>query len=373
MENILTAYNSNGTLEPDLWFSTIFKTIPCKYEYMVGIEPNQLDESSICAGPILKFFKNIIGVREYTNKTIDEKDKEVYQYPVELENPNFLDFIRIDNDSSVIIVGDNRVVYLRYDRCYIWYDYNKDNVKTIAKLAEDIFNSFPKAKIQDKTAKVGLVKVSQNDYYVSFSEINSCKVNIEENYNDDFQPVYKDIVDFLDSRGSGLILLWGKVGSGKTNFIRHLCSTHPKDYVIIPNGIAGRLGDPELISFITACKDNVFILEDCEQLLMDRANNPWNNAISSILNMADGLLSDIVNIKLICTFNAGIEKIDPALLRKGRCFAKYEFKDLEPNKVDHLNEKYKLGLKEIKPMTLAEIYNNEKTDYSEQGNRKIGL
>ena len=170
-----------------------------------------------------------------------------------------------------------------------------------------------------------------------------------------------------------MILLWGKVGSGKTNFIRHLCSTHPKDYVIIPNGIAGRLGDPELISFITACKDNVFILEDCEQLLMDRANNPWNNAISSILNMADGLLSDIVNIKLICTFNAGIEKIDPALLRKGRCFAKYEFKDLEPQKVDHLNQKYKLGLKEIKPMTLAEIYNNEKTDYSEQGNRKIGL
>lgn len=91
--------------------------------------------------------------------------------------------------------------------------------------------------------------------------------------------------------------------------------------------------------------------------------------------MADGLLSDIVNIKFICTFNAAVDKIDPALLRKGRCFAKYEFKELCEEKVEKLNAKYNLGLKEIKPMTLAEIYNAEKTDYSEEENkpRKIGF
>lgn len=161
----------------------------------------------------------------------------------------------------------------------------------------------------------------------------------------------------------------------KTHIIRHLCSNIPKDYVIVPNSVASRLGDPDFISYITSCKDYVFILEDCEQLLMDREENPWNNAITTILNMADGLLSDIVNIKFICTFNAAVDKIDPALLRKGRCFAKYEFKELCEEKVAALDAKYKLGIKEIHPMTLAEVYNSEKRDYSEEDKKpkKIGF
>lgn len=139
--------------------------------------------------------------------------------------------------------------------------------------------------------------------------------------------------------------------------------------------MASRLGDPDFISYITSCKDYVFILEDCEQLLVDREENPWNNAITTILNMADGLLSDIVNIKFICTFNAAIDKIDPALLRKGRCFAKYEFEDLCAEKVAALDAKYQLNIPEIKPMTLAEVYNSEKRDYSEEEKkpRKIGF
>lgn len=108
---------------------------------------------------------------------------------------------------------------------------------------------------------------------------------------------------------------------------------------------------------------------------MDRTDNPWNNAITTILNMADGLLSDIVNIKFICTFNAAVDKIDEALLRKGRCFAKYEFKELCEEKVERLNDKYNLEIKEIKSMTLAEVYNADKRDYSEETKkpRKIGF
>lgn len=139
--------------------------------------------------------------------------------------------------------------------------------------------------------------------------------------------------------------------------------------------MASRLGDPDFISYVTSCKDYVYILEDCEQLLMDRVDNPWNNAITTILNMADGLLSDMINIKFICTFNAEVDRIDKALLRKGRCFAKYEFKELSEDKVAKLNEKYNLGIEEIRPMTLAEIYNSEKTDYSEPKKKanKIGF
>lgn len=261
-----------------------------------------------------------------------------------------------------------------WNKCVVFYG-QEDNLEDVKAFVNKLWQRFPKAEEEEKAARVGLIKYSNGEYYTSFSDIRKTTVNIEENYNDDFIPVYNDVVEFLNQRESGLVLLYGKAGSGKTSLIRHLCSNIAKDYVIVPNSVAARLGDPDFISYITSCKDYVFILEDCEQLLMDRTDNPWNNAITTILNMADGLLSDIVNIKFICTFNAAVEKIDPALLRKGRCFAKYEFKELCKEKVERLNEKYNLGIKEMKSMTLAEVYNAEKRDYSEDTKpmRKIGF
>ena len=233
-----------------------------------------------------------------------------------------------------------------------------------------MWENCPKVEERPKEATVKLICYSQGDYYTMDSKIKKVNINLEENYNDDFLPVYKDILSFLDQRDSGLILLYGKMGSGKTSMIRHLCSTHPKDYIVVPTSMATRLSDPDFISFLVSNRDSVFVLEDCEQLLIDRSENMFNGAISNILNMSDGLLSDIMNIKFICTFNADVNKIDPALLRKGRCYAKYEFGDLSEEKVQKLNDKYDLGIEEIKPMTLAEIYNADKTEYSESKKRK---
>lgn len=121
-------------------------------------------------------------------------------------------------------------------------------------------------------------------------------------------------------------------------------------------------------------KDSIFILEDCEQILMDRRENTFGGAITNILNMSDGLLSDIFNVKFICTFNADINCIDSALLRKGRCYANYEFKELSKEKTKVLLEKQGIYLDSYKPMTLAEIFNFEDKDNSNNTvAKKIGF
>ena len=362
--SILKTFNASGNFDAELLYSVIYDKLPCKYELEIEIEKLQLDCEQIKFDYVKDLFKKIVCVRQYSGKSIDEDSNEsveysddVYQIPIGV--------LDSDESNALTVVADNKVVYITYRACQIYYDFSED-YNEIEKLAQKIFESFPKAKIQDKTARVGLIKYNNGDYYTSFSDIRKTNINIEENYNDDFIPVYEDVIKFLNQRESGLILLYGNAGTGKTSMIRHLCSTVPKDYVIVPNSVASRLGDPDFISYITSCKDYVFILEDCEQLLVDRVDNPWNSAITTILNMADGLLSDVVNIKFICTFNAKVDRIDKALLRKGRCFAKYEFKELCKEKVEILNEKYNLGITDIKPMTLAEIYNAEKQDYSEE-------
>lgn len=374
MSKLLTAYNLNGNLDTELWYTTLFDEIPCKYNLTIEDERKILDPKGITIDKCKHLFEDLITYRSYTEQV--EEDPE--EHLEAIEGDGWIDISSLelggDRSASLTIVVDHRIFTITTVKCQVLYS-PKDNLEEIKQIVTKLWACFPIDKPEEKLARVGLIKVSQGEYYTSFSDIKKTTVNIEENYNDDFLPVYKDIIDFLNQRESGLILLHGKMGSGKSMIIRHLCSNISNDYVIVPNSVASRLGDPDFISYITSCKDYVFILEDCEQLLMDREDNPWNDAISTILNMADGLLSDIVNIKFICTFNADVEKIDPALLRKGRCFAKYEFKELCEEKVAHLNEKYDLKLEKIKPMTLAEVYNSERTDYSElkEARRKIGF
>lgn len=240
------------------------------------------------------------------------------------------------------------------------------------------FNEFrkflPKLDNKPQSAEIGLIAYD-NNYYTIRSKVVHTELNIEENYNDDFIPVFKDIQNFLNSRSSGLVILNGTKGTGKTTFIRHLCSKFPKKYRIVTNAIASRLAEPDFMSYLLSNKDSIFILEDCEQILMDRSKNTFGGAIANILNMSDGLMSDIFNIKFICTFNADITKIDSALLRKGRCYANYEFKPLSVDKVAVLSEKHNLGINVTKPMTLAEIYNYESTDYDNAAKpkKKIGF
>ena len=158
----------------------------------------------------------------------------------------------------------------------------------------------------------------------------------------------------------------------KTNLIRHLVTTLPKNYILVTNTLASHLASPEFISFMLDHRNSVFILEDCEQILMSREQTV-SGAIANILNMSDGLMSDIFNVKFICTFNADINKIDEAILRKGRCFANYEFKPLCKEKTKALLEKLNIHKDDPQPMTLAEIYNYNNEDCTQQSTKKIGF
>ncbi|MBQ3946200.1 MAG: ATPase, partial [Alphaproteobacteria bacterium] len=88
------------------------------------------------------------------------------------------------------------------------------------------------------------------------------------------------------------------------------------------------------------------------------------STVSTLLNMSDGLLSDGLGIKFICTFNENIPAIDEALLRKGRLVSKYEFKPLCVEKTTSLlNELYPGEVFIVKELTLADIYNIKDESY----------
>jgi hypothetical protein len=111
------------------------------------------------------------------------------------------------------------------------------------------------------------------------------------------------------------------------------------------------------------------VIEDAENIVMDR-NSEGNSPVSALLNISDGLLSDCLNIQIVCSFNTDISKVDTALMRKGRLIAKYEFKELETEKAQLLSDKLLFHTKINKPMTLTEIYNQDQMSFQQPKQRE---
>src|SRR5277367_4267769 len=79
-----------------------------------------------------------------------------------------------------------------------------------------------------------------------------------------------------------------------------------------------------------------------------------------VFNRSDGLLGDAMHQQIIATFNCDLTTIDPALLRKGRLIAIYEFNKLDIETSKNLSDKLGFGIQNInEPMTLADIYNQD--------------
>ena len=243
---------------------------------------------------------------------------------------------------------------------YIQVNYN--DYKQAEKLLE-VVQQLPEDT--DKIVTDDLV-VSTNTGF-STTECTSSRnidIDVKKNYNDDLP--YDKYKEFCEKDGSGLALMFGAPGTGKTSLIKKLiydCSNtnfYIMDFSMLQNIVSG-----QFLAFLLKLQNAVIIMEDCEYILKRRDTHE-NPLINSLLNITDGLVGDALNIRFLCTFNAALTDIDEALLRPGRLKVKYEFKALSKDKT-------KAICGDDKAETLAEIYNRDIIDFNKKEKRKIGF
>ena len=379
--NAKEIFNNEGYIKRQYMYAKMFNLMPSRYGCELNDTESEFDFEKIDKS----FIRSIYPNAEVYMQSCRSIDDRVSCATLEREdNPDEPRY----NRKSMFLLGDHVIaliaIILSDENIIITFDddtvevlYDLDSGIDIEKFTDDFISKLPTRKIvEDEYPKIELVAYdTDSGYYTIESEINSVNIDIDKNYNDDFKPVCEDIIKFIESedRKSGLILLNGEPGTGKTYFIRHLITNTDKPYILIPPSMATSMSSPEFVTFLIEHKDSVFVLEDCETVIKERTINDFANAVSSLLNMSDGLMSDIFNGKFICTFNADIASVDEAILRKGRCFAKYEFGKLCADKAKVLLKERGFGDVDCENMSLADIYHYDSKGSGGKKTKKIGF
>lgn len=323
----------------------------------------------------------------------------VKEYNIEIDDNKINDLINIIENLTLIKTQDVIVkhtydksgyairIYELVEKIILSFDITTDKIRLeilfdeknniIDDFIEVCAKEFDVYKVRENT-KIGFnLFMNNGGPYLHFNEIpDKYLISIEDNYNENFQEENKLIIESLKEGGTSLCLFHGDPGCGKTHYIRYLIAElckEKKKVIYFPNEHIHFLSDPSFLHFFKDHKKSIIIIEDAEEILTSRELSLSNRGISNLLNLTDGLMGDFLELKFVCTFNTAIDKIDKALLRKGRITTNYKFEKLTVDKSNKLLKKLGKEFVTESPMTLAEIYNLEQKDNSEKKERKIGF
>ena len=314
------------------YFIVLFGDMPSKYSSRTYYDPK-----------ILEHFKSL--GYEATHKI--ENTKKNYDISIEtlLINKEKEIMIRVDLSTQ------KKTELVTIDILY--------NLKNGEITNQIDFESLSVLVKEKKRANIHLVKSEMGHLDTQEYDLPVPDMDLDLNYGPEFKKIHDIIIKRLNkTNDKGIILLHGDPGTGKTSYLKYITKfVEDKDILFIPPSMAEMLSEPSIIPFLMENKDSILIIEDAERVISDREGNGSPAGVSNILNLTDGILGDCLNIQVIATFNMKRERIDQALLRKGRLIVEHKFEKLpieETNKLlKHLGKTY--DVKEA--MSLADIYN----------------
>lgn len=163
----------------------------------------------------------------------------------------------------------------------------------------------------------------------------------------------------------GRLILWrGAPGTGKSHALRALarawapwCSAH---FVMDPDELLGRGGGYmlDVLTWDSGDPDQwrLLVLEDAGELIAADARALAGQALSRLLNVADGVIAQGTRTLLLITTNEPVGRLHPAARRPGRCLADVEFTPFSADEANAWLAARGHERRVDRPTTLAELF-----------------
>ncbi len=151
------------------------------------------------------------------------------------------------------------------------------------------------------------------------------------NYSPEVLEGYDYVVKDLNAASptGRIVIMEGEPGTGKTHLVRAMLMDVPDAmFVLVSPEMVSSLGGPELLPLLLSHHNNqngpiILILEDADKCLVTRQGDNINS-IQSLLNLGDGILGSLLDLRIIATTNAKKLEMEQAIMRPGRLCRRLE-------------------------------------------------
>lgn len=309
----------------------------------------------------------------YIDKMKEEGYRLIYKY------------LHVSYD-SMLFVNDHSMLDMTYNRAGSTF-----SLKGYSKSEEElnVLREFVKATFHPPVRRGHIFAIINSGGRLSLSSIGSAGEKlVPGNYNSDIIEGYRGAIEDLQSSSPAgrIVVMEGEPGTGKTHLIKSFLVDVPDAmFVLVSPDMVQSLDGPELLPLLLSNKavyspngPIVLVLEDADKCLVKRGGDNMNS-IQALLNLSDGILGTLLDLRMIATTNAKKLEIEPAILRPGRLSKRIEVGPLDHSTALGVYQRllpesrvpYELSKDMGKKMTLAEVYGLARANGWKPEERKV--
>ena len=262
----------------------------------------------------------------------------------------YISYIAVDKLTESAVISDITIYYSSSE--------DADEVNEIIKSVSEY------QVIDDLEEGHNLNVVSLSNNSIELEEIKYDDIdidNIEEYYS---KQTFKDLSKWLKKskkQQSGLSILYGKRGTGKSSAIKYLATKLDRNLIFVPNNLVDlTINSSDFSKFLRKHENPILILDDCE-MIFNEFFTKSNIIVNNLMQLVDGLLSN--KLSIITIFNVEDKsEIDHNLIECNNLIDIIEFTDLSNSEANQLSELLGYKQKHKNDIRLLDLIKNNKSD-----------